>query len=80
MIDKYQATKKRNIRVSRAAKERRAKLLAMVSEVFTCKELIEASGLSRDVISAQIQKMVLRKEITQNSTYSKPRIYTKVAV
>ena len=76
--DKYQAVKKRNERVARLAKQRRAKLLEAVPETFMAKDLAAATGSTLDAINAQIQKMVRYKEITQNSEYSKPRIYTKV--
>jgi hypothetical protein len=78
MIDKYQAVKKRNERVARLAKARRAQLLETVPETFMAKDLVAGTGLTIDTISAQIQKMIKHKEVTQNSAYSKPRIYTKV--
>ena len=77
-LDKFGATRKRNERVGNLAKKRRAKLLETVPETFMCKDLIEATGLPSDSIRAYIQKMVRHNELTQNSTYSKPRIYTKV--
>lgn len=78
MIDEFGSVRKRNEKVARLAKQRRAKLLKTVPETFMAKDLIAATGMSVDAINAQIQKMVLHKEITQNSEYSKPRIYTKV--
>lgn len=78
MIDKFGSTRKRNEKTARLAKERRAKLLETVPETFMAKDLIVATGMSVDSINAHIQKMVRHKEVTQNSEYSKPRIYTKV--
>lgn len=78
MTDKFGATRKRNEKTMRLAKERRAELLKAVPETFMAKDLIAATGMSVDSINAHIQKMVRHKEVTQNSEYSKPRIYTKV--
>lgn len=78
MMDKFGAARKRNEKTARLAKERRAKLLEAVPETFMAKDLAAATGSTLDAINAQIQKMVRYKEITQNNTYSKPRIYTKV--
>jgi hypothetical protein len=78
MIDEFGAVRKRNEKVARLAKQRRAKLLSCVPDTFMAKELAAATGQTIDAINAQIQKMVRHKEITQNSEYSKPRVYTKV--
>jgi len=58
---------------------RRAELLALVPEEFTQAQLVEASGLTVDAASGQIQKMVRWKEIEPTSAYKNPRVFRKIS-
>lgn len=78
MTDVYQSTKKRNEKIMRLAKERRKNLLDLVPNPFTRSDALNSWGIEKNNVSAQIQKMLWRKEIIQDKEYGRFRIYTKV--
>jgi len=78
-IDKFEATTKRNKKIAKEAKERRAKLLNLLPEEFTTKLAIETWKMHSGQVSAIIQKMVNKSEIhLALPPNRKPMTYRKV--
>jgi hypothetical protein len=57
---------------------KRAGLLKKMPNEFTAAQLATAADLTPDAARAQVQRMLLRKDIEPTSSYKTPRVYRKL--
>jgi hypothetical protein len=77
VFDKHRSCEKRNEKVAREGKARRAKVLSQLPDEFTSKQCAEILNMPDKLARALIQRFCEHREVTFDPTIRVNRTYTK---